>query len=713
MWRSVALGLVLAVVGLVAACEGPAGPPGEPGPAGSDGSAPETYGIAGVGLRVNVESATVGPDRSLTVGLRITDATSNPLDRDGLRTEGEITIRFVVAALEADGAGGPGQYTAYTASTNMAASGETAVQADADEGGTFTAGDAPGRYSYRFGTLLPEGFDPSTTHTIGIWAWRNVGTKRYVANTIHHFVPSGAPVTLTREIVKTQACNGCHNPMAHHEGDVARRETALCILCHAGSMRDPDSGNSLDFRVIIHKMHRGKLLPSVVAGKPYELFTEDHEADDFSTVVFPQEIQNCPKCHAGAQGDRWKTRPSRTACGSCHDLTSFVEPLPAGMKLHSGGAQADDTKCNVCHEPAGGLAGIADVHRTPTLDPSSPVLALTITSVDTMGPGQTPVVHFGVTKSGAALDILATPLARLAVTVAGPTMDYAQSSPTTYTVQGSGATGVLATEPGGYRYTLPMALPSNASGTWAVGMEGYIQPDPSKAELRFAALNPVVYVPVTDAAPVPRRAVVSRERCNSCHYALSAHGGTRRSVEYCVLCHTPNKVNDQRVSRFQVAETTARSVDMKVLIHKIHMGEELTEPYVAGGFPAPTPQNPAGTPVDFGKTRYPGDRRACWTCHEGTSYTLPLAAGLLSTKMSQVLACTDTPLDPTKYCNARQVASETFAGPTAAACTACHDAPATIAHAQLMTTPSGAESCATCHGPDKTWDVQIVHAPSP
>src|SRR5262249_28596615 len=156
-----------------------------------------------------------------------------------------------------------------------------------------------------------------------------------------------------------------------------------------------------------------------------------------------------------------------------------------------------------------------------------------------------------------------------------------------------------------------------------------------------------------DAAPVPRRKVVDLASFNGCHHKLEAHGGIRQEVQYCSFCHNPNKANDQRVARFEVPATTAQSVDLPVLIHKIHMGDALTQqPYVIGGSPPPTPANPAGTPMDFGAVRYPGDRKACPACHAGATYTLPLVATALPV-LSEVLACTDPSPNPVSYCQNR------------------------------------------------------------
>lgn len=725
VWSAALLSLGLAVLG----CEGPPGvdglqgeqgvpgpvgqpgddgAPGDPGDPGDPGTPGKNAYLTGPGLHLDVMDVQI-VDKKATVTFRITDGAGVPLDREGKLTEGAVSVRTSLSWLDVSPEGDPGQYTAYTTTVQTTPDGKSAVQAAADQGGTFTEVDfEDGVYQYELKTEI-EVKDPTKTHTLHVWATRPFEGVVYPAEVVHHFLPGGGEPTVLRDIVRTDACNQCHGPLKGHEG--ARRDVAGCITCHTEQTSDPDTGNTVDFTVMVHKIHRGKNLPSVKNGIPYEIIGYMQGVHDFSTVGYPQELQRCDTCHTGSQGQIWQEKPTRKACGSCHDDVSFVDPPPMGQTLHAGGEMADDSKCTVCHPTSGGLEGISTKHLTALTDPAAPKIEVDILSVEKTAPGETPEVVFDVKKDGAPLDIVATPMARLTVTVAGPTTDYA--SYWQNTVQGSGATGQLTAESGHYRYKMATPIPVMAQGSYAVGIEGYIQPG-GAAGPRYSAANPVAYVAVTDPAPAPRRDVVDSALCNNCHYKMNAHGGQRNRAEYCVLCHNPNQTGDERIERFEGETVEAGSLDMRHFIHRIHMGEELTmKPYIIGGFPAPSKANPAGTPMDFGEVRFPGDRKACWTCHKADSYMLPLPDKTLPSKL-ETLTCVEDPLaDGDAYCDQRIVESTRFLGPEASACTGCHDAKAVAAHAETNTTASGAEACATCHGPGKDVDVQRVHQPSP
>jgi len=42
-------------------------------------------------------------------------------------------------------------------------------------------------------------------------------------------------------------------------------------MCHTPQTVDPDTGNTVDMKVFIHKLHMGSQLPSVKAGTPYQV----------------------------------------------------------------------------------------------------------------------------------------------------------------------------------------------------------------------------------------------------------------------------------------------------------------------------------------------------------------------------------------------------------------------------------------------------------
>jgi hypothetical protein len=710
-WIRLAFALVT-----LAACEGPAGPPGDPGDPGPPG-APGPTGDAGAngdagppgdpgppgrgsyltgpGVALTILSASIDESGVAHARVRLTDGAGVPLDREGRYTEGAVALQLTLAWLGHDDAGEAGAYTSYiTRDQTSPTTQVTATQAATESNGSFTeVGVADGVYDYAFATPIVVA-DATATHTVGMTATRTFAGTRYTDDATFDFVPSGAPVTLRRDVVTDAACDRCHDPLSAHGG--ARQKVALCVLCHSPQTVDPDTGHTVDLKVMAHKLHRGAALPSVLAGTPYQIVGYQQHVVDFSTVVFPQPIERCETCHTGTNGDYWKRKPSLAACTSCHDDIAFAEPVPPGMRLHSGGTQLPGAPCQVCHAPTGSIAGIVDVHRTAAVDPARPEPAITIESITGTAPGQAPVVRFAVTVAGVPRDILAAPLASLRMTVAGPNSDYAGWWQAT--AQGGGASGTLVAvdaAAGRFEYTFPAsaAIPAGATD-------------------RFGAVSPTLAFAVTDATPVPRRQVVAREKCNACHAELAEHGGSRKNVQYCVMCHGPTDVNDERAPHPESGEVLVHSVDFKVMLHRIHAGTELSQAYVLGGFPAPSAANPGGTPVDFGETRYPGRLGNCATCHVGSSYALPLPAGRLASR-NEVRACNQDPAaDGNAYCEpASFVVTETLRlPPETAACTSCHDAPATAAHAEVMTTASGHESCATCHGPGQFQDVERVHA---
>jgi OmcA/MtrC family decaheme c-type cytochrome len=704
--------LLVVIAVAMAACSDRRGPPGAPGPAGEDG---RSAWMTGPGVAVSVTALTVTAT-SASVELALDDGAGVPLDRAGLLTAGPVDLRFVLAQLAEDGDGAPLAYAPYTTEPQTVL-GVTSVHGAPEASGAFETLDVlAGRYRYTFAAPL-AGFDAERTQTVLAVATRERDGIRSVARAIASVRPSGG-APLARAIAEDARCAKCHDAFRAHSGRYG--SVAECALCHAAPAFDPDSGNALDLSVLVHKLHRGAGLPSVASGAPYALVGADGAAD-YSTVRFPQSIERCAACHGGAHGDLALTRPAASACRSCHDRTSFADPPPAGFVLHGGGPQATDAQCAICHGGAGSLSPVAASHVDPSFDPALPRVVLEIADAPAAPPGTTPSLSFRVLVDGAPRNLLTMPLTSLRATVAGPNDDYRLSAGAVppaqpwfqATVHGSGATGTLSAidaANGLFSYTFPasQALPETAGGSFTIGLEASLQAGAGRA----AAFSPVRAFAVTDAVAVPRRLVVSAARCDACHFDLSAHGGIRKNPQSCVLCHGPDKANDQRVARFEGAAVLAESVDFRVMIHKIHAGGMLTQPYVLGANPSPSVANPAGTPVDYGAVRYPRSAAGCGACHEGDTWKLPLSGRAPSTLLE--LGCLEDPAgDTDAYCDAPEfVVSEVIRmPPESAVCTSCHDSPYVVAHAALETTTLGVESCATCHGAGSAFDVAAVHAP--
>lgn len=706
---------------MVSACEGPSGPPGAEGPEGPAGAMGETGAdgstgpqgepgispwVVGPGVDVTVTGLTIDATGA-TVAFTLKDAAGKPLDRDGNLTAAKVTTSFVLAQLAERSDGSPAQYTAYT--TNAAG-----TQAATESSGTFTTVDVTqGSYTYRVAAPL-TGFDATKTQTVLAVVDRTYDGVRALDRDLFSVRPGGGAAPLVRQEVTDASCGSCHGTSLRLHGG-RYNSPSQCVLCHTPQTSDPESGNTVDFKVMIHKIHRGQALPSVVAGTPYQIIGFGGSVHDYSTVAYPQNIANCTSCHAGAQGDRWKTVMSAASCTSCHDTTSFMASPAAPLVEHQGGVDptlVNDDNCLTCHATTSGVAPVDVAHYTGVLAADAPKLEIQIQSMTSTAPGQTPVMTFKVLENGAPRDIITNRMTTLTATIAGPNTDFATF--TQASIQGTSPVGQLTAvdaAQGIFAYTFPTAIPASATGSYTVGIEGYFTPTGSTA--RHAPLSPTFAFAVTDATAQPRREIVSAATCNGCHQDLAFHGGGRKNPNYCVFCHNPNKAGDQRISRLEDSTVIAESVDFRVMIHKIHMGEELTQPYVLGTFPAPSPANPAGAPHDFAETRYPRPRTDCAACHTSKNWTLPMtasAAYLPSTALE--LSCSEVAgADANAYCDSPfwAVSSTIKIAPETSVCTSCHDAPYTAAHALINTTLSGVESCATCHGDGKQWDVSLFH----
>jgi OmcA/MtrC family decaheme c-type cytochrome len=629
------------------------------------------------GVKVKIVSAAIAKDGTITARVNITDPAGIPLDRDGITTPGPVSMSLIAAYIPA----GQTQYVSYTTTvakpTIPGNTNPAQTQAANDSGGTW-AKNADGDYTYTFKAKAPTNFDPKVTHAIGISANRNLSEFitqiewQGIGNDVYNFVPDGSPVKVTRSIVPTAVCNNCHDPMIGHGG--SRITVELCILCHTPQTINPDTQLSQDMPVLIHKIHMGKNLPSVVAGTPYRIWHRGAWSD-FSDVGFPSgvdELKTCEVCHQKAPQAANYLNPSRAACGACHDNVNF-----ATGANHVNLPQVSDKECANCHKPQGETeydASIKGAHMVATRSQQLPGVVFAITAVDNAKPGQKPSVTFSVNdKTGNSLDI--SHMDFLNLVLAGPTTDY----------NGYVSEDVRQAKPSGrqFVYTFSAALPGNASGSYAVGIEGYknftINPGTvNSTVVRDVGFNKVFYFPVGAAKVAPRRQVISQALCAGCHDKLMLHGGIRQNVEYCVVCHNPTVTDSGMRKTGDIPE----SINFKTLIHKIHTGSDLTTDFTVIGH--------GGSVNNYNDVGYVGDRRDCEKCHLPGTYDLPLPDGLINQT---------TPRD---YL--------TTQGPATAACLSCHTTKAAASHAATMTSPTLGEACEACHGPNAENSVVKAHA---
>lgn len=259
------------------------------------------------------------------------------------------------------------------------------------------------------------------TYTIGLvtyWNYTVDGvSKRDVGNKTHN-VLFGTATLAARQVVKNDNCNTCHVKIQAHGGTY--QDTGVCVLCHTAGAEDLSAaypaavgrvpGTRIEFNMMIHRIHNGAHLPSVLGvgtnsdgSRKYDatvvgdvIIGRNGTPYDFSGVVSPifpsfssampkdagysglsagQKTQEdnirrgivaCYKCHgdpdgsgpltAPSQGALHTTEPSRRACGSCHDDIDWTRPYTAnGMTMPP---QADDASCTTCHAPTG-MTGIA------------------------------------------------------------------------------------------------------------------------------------------------------------------------------------------------------------------------------------------------------------------------------------------------------------------------------------------------------------------
>ncbi len=137
---------------------------------------------------------------------------------------------------------------------------------------------------------------------------------------------------------------------------------------------------------------------------------------------------------------------------------------------------------------------------------------------------------------------------------------------------------------------------------------------------------------VPNGSPVTyTRDVIRNASCNRCHDQLAAHGGSRRGLDLCIMCHTSQTIDPD----------TGNSMDSVQLFHTIHMGESLPSVQAGGKYQV---IGHGQSVADYSSVVFPanpGDPRNCQICHDPKSGAAQANIWLTSPSRNACGSCHD------------------------------------------------------------------------
>ncbi len=762
-WNAAALCLAL----VLQACTGDqgspgsAGPPGSPGPPGPPGSGATVDVANAQTITAAITGVTVPASGQPVVQFGLADELGRPL-----RGLAASQISFVVARLTPGEGGKSSEWRAYTRRTENPGPGGPGTQpvnqatTEGGANGQFVD-NGDGTYQYTFLKNITNDpdipYDATLTHRVGF----EIRGLAPAINPVYTFQPSSGATTdiFSREIVDNDTCEACHDQLAFHGG--ARFDTRYCAMCHSPSTFDAQSGNTVDLKVMIHKIHRGSELPSVQSaalppgqadgviglGLTYGIYGFGAQFHDFTDIVFPQDHRNCTTCHEETDADtpqasNYRVTVNSAACGACHDATTQAVvggvpqgPAPARIDFQTGQGHSaanlavQDQDCITCHGPDAtinnGDLRTLKVHEIPE-KLAALKFEFAVVSVTGTAPGLNPTVTIKVTdptNGDAPYDIQDAngpfqPGAGLTVDIGWNTVDFnnrgSGSAPSATAgtpalpvrINFLGA-GVVRNADLTFTATSAVPIPLFMTGSGVAILEGRPRVDVNADGVLENLAVPAsgLAFPITDASAVPRRQVVELTRCNECHNVLSLHGGNRTdNTELCTICHNPNNTDAARrappCSNLPTDPTPGLGPDDYPIDFKYMIHQIHSANAQVCGF---------GNSIhDFTDLRFPGQLNNCEGCHRANTY-YPVD-GL------RVQATTVDAGDRTTLADDRAVS------PNASACSACHTASLARVHmeqnggdfdagktAEGTLVSAGTETCVVCHGPGRSADVKLMH----
>ena len=339
---------------------GPVGPAGTPGPVGPQGVTlyvPQPGTDAGMNATLELSKPANGSNfvagERIVLTITLKDKLGAAVTKDKLNT----------LALYAYGPQDPGKAVTavklLNASTNRSSTPHHYIDLLNNTGNDVQINGNVIRYTFQ-----PITDELPGTYTVGVRAQKTADTAIDAVLLLSNFQLK----TATIEAATTDAseCASCHTGASTgqvymHHVDVSSRSTtgnpsydnlaiASCKLCHNNNgYASYSQGTNTVADVIVnrvHGVHMGEELKNPLNNNP-----TTGSFRNYTEVVFPKDVRNCTSCHTN---DNWKTKPTRLACGTCHDDIWFggVSTMPAGYVAHPGDAwPAKDGTCAVCHKP--------------------------------------------------------------------------------------------------------------------------------------------------------------------------------------------------------------------------------------------------------------------------------------------------------------------------------------------------------------------------
>jgi OmcA/MtrC family decaheme c-type cytochrome len=213
-------------------------------------------------------------------------------------------------------------------------------------------------WTFQFETPLPS--DATGSYSLGVegritnWVMNEGKANEFTMNDqmqnfIEPFAVTGDSIMSRREVVDDTKCESCHGNLSLH-GSNRHDATGYCQTCHMPSATDEDERLegipvTIDFRMMVHKIHRGADLEN-----GYVVYGHNNSVNDFSNVHYVGDLRNCEACHVNE---------------------SYMLPLPDGLlPVTTPAAQftpmlPETASCLSCHD--GGSAASHALSNTSEL----------------------------------------------------------------------------------------------------------------------------------------------------------------------------------------------------------------------------------------------------------------------------------------------------------------------------------------------------------